>query len=112
MSQFGDKGLQVRNLIPHGLVHMRSNVLPMLWHGTLEREMMVQVPSLSSHNGSKLRVPPPNSPRFASQRDVGVYSGTPRWGGGRSLFPSLKTEKSDVPQPSRVYQNRLTRVIQ
>ncbi|GBN43201.1 hypothetical protein AVEN_78852-1 [Araneus ventricosus] len=49
-----------------------SDMNPLMWCGSLEREVRAQVSSSSSNHGSKLRGPSQNSPRVASKRDVNM----------------------------------------
>ncbi|GBM09026.1 hypothetical protein AVEN_229057-1 [Araneus ventricosus] len=50
------------------IICRRSNVLPLVWCGSLERGLPVQVSSSSSDRDSKLRGQSQNSPRFASKQ--------------------------------------------
>ncbi|GBO32250.1 hypothetical protein AVEN_273488-1 [Araneus ventricosus] len=78
-SRLGTGVFQVRNPIPLcmwaccTLNHTQwPKVLSLVWRGSLERVVPVQVSSSSSDRGSKLRGPSQNSPRVASKQDVNI----------------------------------------
>ncbi|GBM01690.1 hypothetical protein AVEN_271941-1 [Araneus ventricosus] len=50
----------------------QPNILPIVWCGSFERGVPVQVLSSSSDSSSKLRGQSQNSPRVASNQDVNI----------------------------------------
>ncbi|GBM86837.1 hypothetical protein AVEN_225059-1 [Araneus ventricosus] len=64
--------LQCIGPVARQIIRSGSNILPLVWCGSLERQVPARVSPSSSDHGLKLRGPSQNSPRVASKWDVNI----------------------------------------